>query len=132
MVEQLKKYFVPIEESIKLRDLGLDEECVGRWGLTSKDLFTNRPFKNSEELMLNGEFCNDLVAAPLWSQVFDWFKLKYKLDARFNQTSQKYFSCKIVEGVQYEVTVYISNLLNSEQIKMNTLNKLIELVNNKK
>lgn len=77
--------FVPYELAVKLKEKGFDEPCFG--------LFDN------EELEYNGEerifpFKNfmpfvdtSLVAAPLYQQVVDWLREKYRINTYANSLS---------------------------------------------
>ncbi len=78
----LEKDFVPYKEALLLKELGFNEVCCGSYTNTHKQLYPYSPinkwFKNSDLL----EECYshiDSISAPLYQQVFRWFREKYSL-----------------------------------------------------
>ena len=82
MIEQ----FVTYEIALKLKELGFDEECFaiffkgilnnGRTVNYISDDWQSSFYKNK----INSESNSiDIVSAPLWQQVVDWFREKYLL-----------------------------------------------------
>jgi hypothetical protein len=68
-----KENFVPLEESIALKDLGFDEYCFA-WSVPGAVDFIVAPcdkYKDRQELMLQ---------FPLKQQVFKWFRDEHKLE----------------------------------------------------
>ena len=75
----MKEQFVSYEISLKLKELGFDEECLGDYYIIPSD---KTPNPNGEFLGLKYEDVSSytrLVSAPLWQQVIDWFRNKYNL-----------------------------------------------------
>lgn len=64
----MKNQFVPYELSFKLNELGFDEECFG--------FYDN---KNKYLIQLHSSKDKNSILAPLFQQVFDWFREKYNL-----------------------------------------------------
>ena len=71
------KEFAPYKLSLKLRELGFDEECLALY----QSNHNNKPFININnkiniEALLSGKIKNEgiqyLIKAPLWQQAFDW------------------------------------------------------------
>lgn len=87
----ISKEFVPYELCIALREIGFDEKCIASrieeydWFIDfSYDPVTNsmidKQTKELEEEREEGdEPIKDVVAAPLYSQAFRWFREKYGL-----------------------------------------------------
>lgn len=86
--------FVPVEESLELKDMGYDEQSFGYYVdgiLKGVDLgwegVSNKPpfhqlggfhmIRNSHVNNPNKVVC----CAPMYSQVFNWFREKYELDS---------------------------------------------------
>ena len=69
----MENQFVPYGLSLKLKDIGFNEKCIAIWALD----FPSRKawLKISSDL----ETIDD-VTAPLWQQVFDWFREEYRYD----------------------------------------------------
>lgn len=83
----MNKYFANYEQSLELKQLGFNEPCFGYY---RKDAVVGNPFEYNIDYCTkaeldhglcpkNSEFINDWVAAPLKSQVFEWFRDKHKL-----------------------------------------------------
>lgn len=82
----INNQFIPYEQALKLKELGFDEECFA-WIDTPKLelVFTNT--KNSHERFITLSY-KDCCAAPLWSQAFDWFRVKHRLDSYVSQQTK--------------------------------------------
>jgi ABC-type glycerol-3-phosphate transport system substrate-binding protein len=70
----MEKEFVPYQQALELKELGFDEPCFGKF------------YHNHLEIggsWLNSEFNKDkkdgniFTSAPLYQQVFRWFREKY-------------------------------------------------------
>lgn len=77
----MKEQFVPYDLSLKLKELGFDEECLGYY--LNEDL---AEILEIEELLCIDEkhyqkssALGKVCSAPLWQQVFKWFRDKHKL-----------------------------------------------------
>src|SRR5690606_34285503 len=69
----MEKQFVPYELSVKLKELGFDEECFGWYDFeTFKE--ANIKWSHCSNYDLNWSKLN--CTAPLWQQAFDWFRDK--------------------------------------------------------
>ena len=74
----MKNQFVSYEIAIKLKGLGFNEPCLAhfissegwKYDLTEGALYFNRSSTQDDLSLL----------APLWQQVFDWFREKYLID----------------------------------------------------
>lgn len=68
--------FVPYEESLKLKELGFDEDCLMQYHVESKDLWfcLNPSVKNNT--LITEDSAGGCIAAPLYSQSFKWFRDK--------------------------------------------------------
>jgi hypothetical protein len=72
----MEKEFVPYQQALELKELGFDEPCFGKF------------YHNHLEIggsWLNSEFNKDkkdgniFTSAPLYQQVFKWFREKHSL-----------------------------------------------------
>lgn len=83
----MEKEFVPYELTVKLKELGFDEECFGYYfvcdGLPEGYAFCyfNKPEKFEAE---------ESVYAPQFSQVFRWFREKYQWQHSINATADQH------------------------------------------
>ena len=76
----MKEQFVTYEIALALKELGFDEEC---FAIFYQEKFMNghiEPYVwNLVNSIKTNSDCNsiDIVTAPLWQQVIDWFRIKY-------------------------------------------------------
>lgn len=66
----MNKQFVTYEIALKLKELGFNELCLAQYFIKSCNLITEKDFSVVYDNMLN---------APLWQQVIDWFRVKYNV-----------------------------------------------------
>jgi len=65
----MKSEFVTYEIALKLKELGFNEECLG--------IYLNKEFRFAHfSRQVSAEIGQ---SAPLWQQVIDWFREKYKI-----------------------------------------------------
>ena len=64
----MNKEFIPYEQALELKELGFNDLCLFYYG-------------NNEALRIyhQSEIGEDLIGAPLYQQVFRWFREKYDL-----------------------------------------------------
>lgn len=71
----MKNIFIPYKESLELNKLGFDEKCLSYYlnsVLETKEFFL---FKHSYRSHSTQQF----ISAPLYQQVFEWFRKEYSL-----------------------------------------------------
>ena len=151
----MEKEFIPYEQALELKELGFDEECLGYYRKDNPTLkfgeglelvtrnyrcnVMHYPLKNSRYVA--GSSAPDgyyyLTTSPTFSQVFRWFRKKYKnLHGSIEQTNsyKDEYTVYIVrfgyiEGnLKDEPKVFISY----EEAELECLKKLIEIVKNGK
>lgn len=77
----MKDQFIPYEQALELKELGFDEEIIGYYD-ELKDLHIGcsvHKFYSDKDNFGNLTYRPDTYAAPLWQQVFDWFRVNYAL-----------------------------------------------------
>jgi hypothetical protein len=80
----MEKYFVPYQESLELKKLGFDEECICTYSEHDRKL-SRCPSHNMEDLPIldepyfwkNSEIHKTNITAPTWEQAFKFFRDKY-------------------------------------------------------
>jgi hypothetical protein len=139
---KIEKEFVPYEESLKLKELGFDEECMALftngkltiYGKQSLDSIKgsglhNRHLGNSEKM----------ITAPLYQQAFRWFREKCNLrsfvDTRVYDVDSPNqwiydFQIKMGDGVDTQ-PFYSGDFDTYEEAELACLKKLIGIVINK-
>jgi len=127
----MKNEFIPYEQALELKELGFDEPCMFTYTnnlvqycphhLTNTNL---RPFKENP------------ISAPLYQQVFRWFRNKYDIDISINTIYYKYN-----ENISKKYRVVIDNKTmftnvgfydTYEEAELAFLNKLIMIVKQQK
>ena len=114
----MQKEFVPYELAVKLKSLRFDEPCFAWYDGRYIASINQNYCKNSEE-WLNTIHC----AAPLYQQVFRWFRDKYMLVGV--PTHQSYDIWNTITG---ECFIEIYPLNSYEEAELACLTKLIEIV----
>ena len=88
----MEKEFISYDLALKLKELGLDEECFGYYNNNRLGVYQN------EDYYLSSDSPPDnIIKAPLWQQAFDWL---------FNTFS---YICTITNNMTYEQK---ENILN--------------------
>lgn len=80
----MEEQFLPYEQSLKLKELGFDEQCFGYY-TGDKNHFVWRP----DMLRRNDEY---VVTAPLYQQVFDWFREEHGLHCEIEKIRDNIYS----------------------------------------
>ena len=108
----MEKQFIPYELALELKELGFDEPCFAIWSGFDENNFsvtdTVRLFSSKFSIdgtQSNTSYINSTdnrVSAPLWQQVFDWFRYVMLLD---NFITPYWF----IDG-EYKVKKYIYSI----------------------
>lgn len=92
MNNYIQEQFLPYEESLELKNIGFDEECLGfYYGKGKFSFFTF--IETTQEGKKQSQTNESFVTAPLYQQVFDWFLEKHKVInyPEFDFDEQKWF-----------------------------------------
>lgn len=132
----MNKEFIPYEQALALKKLGFDEQCFGIYEIQDKLLvidYNNKPLTEEQQKRPTMYIPNNrnsvlpqwAISAPLYQQVFRWFREK----------GWELFIMRINEGF-YTLSspIFPSSILYKtyEEAEIDCLNKLIELVKEKK
>ena len=131
--------FVPYELALKLKALGFDEPCLGRW------LIITEWEKPTGEVRLQigskvEDYSKNQFTAPLYQQAFRWFREKYGLHhditLSVDNTNQLVGFYIVIhkfdplwnedQSIELEV-----NTTDREEAELACLDKLIEIVESK-
>jgi hypothetical protein len=145
----MEKEFAPYEESLAVKELGFDEPCLGNYYQYKEHSFDcprsgdTFVFDKDNPIRLEtyphiSERSVFLCTAPLYQQLFRWFREKYKLFISIHADTDN----GEVEGLYYSITeegwlnCYESlddDLLYQtyEEAELACLRKLIEIVKEK-
>ena len=131
----MKNEFIPFQQALELKELGFDEECL--FAYYGKSDLSN--FKESDYELCgdrhNSSFKEDgRVSAPLYQQVFRWFREKHNLYAVIIPTITMYWTFKtmtVVEGI-FEVPPYNhvdgNDYPTYEEAEVESVKELIKIV----
>lgn len=140
----MNKEFVPYEQALALKELGFDEDCLGRYEGKIKSIFkplvleftfANLPRVENKVNYPNYPYQD--VEAPLYQQAFRWFREKYKLHSKIDiQDVELNFYCydilEVKEG-RYNNDLHIDmNFKSYEEAELACLKQLIKIVKNEK
>jgi hypothetical protein len=121
----VQRDFIPYEQSLKLKELGFDEPCLGKFYYNHLEIggnWRNDDFKEDPDIF---------ISAPLYQQVFRWFRNKYGIDfsintiySRYNENTSKKYSGVIDTKTMYTNVGFYDTY---EEAELECLNKLIEI-----
>ena len=126
----MKNEFVSYEIALKLKELGFKEQCFLFYDIDKK-LYASEAYYKIGYNVLNEE-----VIAPLYQQVFRWFRNKYGIDfsintiySRYNENTSKKYS-----GVIDNKTVFtnVGFYDTYEEAQKECILNLISIIKNQK
>lgn len=126
----MKNEFIPFQQALELKELGFDEPCFGKIYADGGSEQLSYPYKNSDQI---GKVTS--CSAPLYQQVFRWFRNKYDIDISINTIYSKYN-----ENISKKYRVVIDNktvFINVgfyetyEEAELECVKELISIVKNK-
>jgi hypothetical protein len=135
----MEKEFVPIDLSLKLKELGFDEPCFGYYdgNRNLQFMYNGYPEKFSERMMgVSDSVWVGWISAPLYQQAFRWIREKYGLYGIPQEYTLDNFSYQIKSNREGAITLkvyggYPLNYTTYEEAELACLEKLIEIVKSK-
>lgn len=155
----MEKEFVPYEIALALKKLGFDEKCITKWCTLSKprlDASIATLCFGSYEKESNGydqsqineggyaftgyknsvkDHSNDVISAPLYQQVFKWFREKYGFvhtifpaDLSLHEQKRTDYACALYLNNPIEIIQIKRRFSNYYDAELACLEKLIEIV----
>ncbi len=131
----MKDEFVDYEIAYIMKEIGFDDPCFATYSNHDQKL-SGLPLINMEGLPANAieySWKNSSIhptniAAPLYQQVFRWFRDEYQLDTEISIVfgSVKY-STKVVDRNNYKNPHICGSYDTYEEAELACINKLIEL-----
>lgn len=124
--------FVSYEIALKLKQLGFDEPCFTYYYELTSNLRTHLGVDINNAWTYSGNKKLGFTLAPLYQQVFRWFRNKYDMDISINTIYYKYN-----ENISKKYRVVIDNKTvftnvgfydTYEEAELACLNKLIMIV----
>ena len=128
----MQEQFVKYEQAVALKELGFDYPCFGYYILKDCQLYydtiidrKDNVFRNNTSLNYYGDL-KEKVAAPLKSQVFDWFR-KQGYDTKVQKESEGLYFGFYWNGAAW---VIVGNG-SYEEAESACIDKLIDIIKNK-
>ena len=130
----MNKEFVPYEQSLELKRLGFNEHCFGAhavWGFMSSNDVNSLSDNVTQEDLDNQAYLEEdgVCLAPLYQQVFRWFREKYRLFGQIN--IHTYFIYDISNDEFKMIRKYYKVTNTYEEAELTCLKNLIDIVKNK-
>lgn len=124
----MQELFVSYEQAQKLRSLGFDEECLARYCVITE---WEKPTGEIKLQLFSDATTKDrfLVKAPLYQQVFDWFREK-GLHSWIYQSNRYRFHYTILKDGRYVKDD--SDAIHYQEARQACLEKLIQIVEDEK
>ena len=119
-MEEVKKQgmeslFCPYEQSLELKELGFDEPCFGFY---RKEKLYLCDYKNVNEEKIS------IISAPLYQQVFRFFREKYTLLSFVDIDSSYRIYC---DDIKFDLDIDSRIFKTYEDAELECIKKLIEM-----
>jgi len=126
----MNKEFVPYEQALALKEIEFDEPCFGYYKPNGElDYIENHILKDFPYLAKNNEW-QDLVAAPLYSQAFRWFREKYNITQTIARDGSLAKEGHWAYTIVYDGIYFNDGYLTYEEAEQACLDRLIKIVKN--
>jgi hypothetical protein len=123
----MNKEFIPYDQALALKELGFDEPCFRwydeRWG----DDLQQDKFNTNKDLFMTDLDCS----APLYQQVFRWFRENHGLWQIVMQNTDKDWTYDILPIIGITDYRLFDVFDTYEEAELHCLKKLIEIVKGK-
>lgn len=119
----MQEQFITHEFSQILVELGFKEQVIALW---------HGELEYSQNLTTKYLNSDTKAAAILWQQAFNWFLKKYQLHSTITSISQESWQWHITKPGETLGKLYDEDFYTYEEARLACLQKLIEIVKNKK
>jgi hypothetical protein len=128
----MTKEFIPYEQALELKELGFDEPCFGYYDIKDNNLqlFSD----NLQDASCNSDLKYDdfkHCTAPLYQQVFRWFREKYSLNHEISYAGKSGQYHAFVKEYAYSNNGNNPSVFTYEEAELECLIKLIEITKTK-
>lgn len=128
----MQDQFIPYNLALELKELGFNEECLAFYSAHPGDKrkwMILPEFEIRKELYLKNDYGLNTVTAPLWQQVFDWFREEKKLLGLLYPADSGDFiyTIETFENNGKDYRLYQSGNYSYKEARLLCINKLIEI-----
>ena len=128
----MEKEFIPYEQALELKELGFDEPCFAQYKKYDVGDATLDIGFSKNEIIMKFHKLSKFCSAPLYQQVFDWFREKHGLYGYpFSQMSQTNFWFKYFIQQEWKDQITSDGFITYKEAELECLKKLIEIVKEK-
>ena len=129
----MKENFITYNQALALKELGCDEPCLAA--------YIDKTLKGCGAILLDvdGYYINSknetdyVVAAPLKSQVFKWFRDKYNIYGMVTYYGKKQWFIEILDHKGNDlIKIEHNTFWSCEEAESACIDKLIEIIKEKK
>ena len=124
----MEKQFINYDLALKLKELGFDEECFAYYNNNHLGVYQNEDYYLSSDSPPDNR-----IEAPLWQQAFDWIRINKNIQIHiFIFDNEWYFNGRNIKSDSGYFDESNNKYPTYEDARLACLEKLIELVENKK
>jgi len=125
----MEKQFVPYELAVKLKELGFNEPVIATY---TQNCYggDNRKIQYFVDFVEQVNQDAVFISAPLWQQVFDWFRAEHNLPNWIYESVGRWYF-RIVKGDFWIEHKEIGHFKTYEEARLACLERLIKLEENK-
>ena len=126
----MEKEFVSYKIALKLKELGFDEPCFTYYYELTSNLRTHIGVDIGNAWTYSENKKLGFTLAPLYQQVFRWFREKYRLEGAIYRLNFKWASQ--VFNIETSTYCFKHELFEKyEEAEIHSLQKMIEIIENK-
>ena len=132
----MNKEFIPYEQALELKELGFNKECLAHWssGIGGYYIKYDQYHFNNKHWMFTANDNKDrhlMCTAPLYQQVFRWFRERYSLDYEITYAGKKGEYHAFVDEYIYGNNGSSPSVFSYEEAELACLKQLIEIIDRK-
>ena len=131
--------FVPYEQALALKELGFDEPCSASWTYKTKQriptLYGCGALLFDTDGLITNQTEDVTCSAPLYQQVFRWFREKYNLHSTIalisNSDTERRYMVMIDYIYPHKAIMEFEEYETHEEAEIECIKKLIKIIKNK-
>jgi len=126
----MEKEFIPYEQALALKELGFESPYpIGGYQSGAVFYYEKGELYYDGRPMYSSDAHSGQLLAPLYQQVFRWFREKYRLDGKPEYFLNDWY-CFIINDMKEEDTSrrLFTEFPSYEQAELECLKKLIEII----
>lgn len=123
----MNKEFIPYEQALELKELGFKGWCLGLYPREQDEEFTpTLGYVSGISAEIRFEQSEFQTLAPLYQQAFKWFREKYNIHCSIGIHNHSVITIDVGQPTQ---STFVLDSPTYEQAELDSLNKMIDIVN---